>query len=83
MVEHMAPKIVTVQEAEGHLLELIRLVENGAEVVITHENQPRVQLVPIGSAPKKRLFGQHWGKIWVSPDFDDPLPDDFWFSGTP
>jgi antitoxin (DNA-binding transcriptional repressor) of toxin-antitoxin stability system len=83
MGERMAPKIVTVQEAEGHLLELIRLVENGAEVVIAHENQPKVQLVPIGSALKKRLFGQHRGKIWVSPDFDDPLPDDFWLSGTP
>ena len=79
----MAPKIVTVQEAEGHLLELIRLVENGTEVVIAYENQPKAKLVPLGSAPKKRLFGQHQGKIWVSPDFDDPLPDDFWLSGTP
>jgi hypothetical protein len=58
MVEHMAPKIVTVQEAEGHLLERIRFVENGAEVVITHENQPKVQLVPMGSAPQKRLCGK-------------------------
>lgn len=83
MVKSMAPKIVTVQEAEGHLLELISLAEKGEEVVIAHGNQPKVKLVPIGTAPTTRVFGQHRGKIWVSPDFDDPLPDDFWFSGTP
>ena len=31
LVETMAAKIVTVQEAEGHLLELIGLVEKGEE----------------------------------------------------
>ena len=79
----MAPKIVTVQEAAGHLLELIDLAEKGEEVVIAHDNQPKVKLVPIGQAPKKRVFGQHRGKIWMSPDFDAPLPEAFWLSGTP
>ena len=79
----MAPKIVTVQEAAGHLLELIDLAEKGEEVVIAHDNQPKVKLVPIGRAPKKRAFGQHRGKIWMSPDFDEPLPEAFWLSGTP
>jgi antitoxin (DNA-binding transcriptional repressor) of toxin-antitoxin stability system len=79
----MAPKIVTVQEAAGHLLELIELVEKGEEVVIVHDDQPKVKLVPIGQTPKKRVFGQHRGKIWLSPDFDAPLPEDFWLSGTP
>jgi antitoxin (DNA-binding transcriptional repressor) of toxin-antitoxin stability system len=78
----MTPKIVTVQEAAGHLLELIALAEQGQEVVIAHNDQPKVKLVPVGSAPKKRVFGQHRGKIWVSPDFDAPLPEAFWLSGT-
>jgi hypothetical protein len=30
------------------------------------------------SSPKKRVFGLHQGKIWMSDDFNDPLPDDFW-----
>lgn len=27
---------------------------------------------------KQRVFGQYIGKIWMSDDFDDPLPDSFW-----
>jgi antitoxin (DNA-binding transcriptional repressor) of toxin-antitoxin stability system len=73
MVESMSTKTVTVQETEVHLLELIALVEQGEEVVITHDDQPKV----------KRMFGQHRGQVWMSPDFDDPLPDDFWLSGSP
>ncbi len=28
--------------------------------------------------PKKRIFGLHQGKIWMSDDFNQPLPDNFW-----
>ncbi|MDH3599662.1 MAG: toxin-antitoxin (TA) system antitoxin [Candidatus Tectomicrobia bacterium] len=79
----MSSKIVTVEEAEARLLELIGLAEQGEDIVITHQDQPKVKLVPIGQEPPKRVFGQHRGKIRMSPDFDDPLPDDFWLSGTP
>jgi prevent-host-death family protein len=83
MAEIMAPKIVTVEEAEAHLRELIDLAEQGEEVVIAYENQPKVKLVPIRPAPQKRVFGQHRGKIWMRPDFDEPLPERFWLSGIP
>jgi antitoxin (DNA-binding transcriptional repressor) of toxin-antitoxin stability system len=55
MVGTMSTKIVTVQEAEGHLLELIGLVEKGEEVVITHDDQPKVKLVPLVKPPQKRV----------------------------
>ncbi len=29
-------------------------------------------------SPKKRVLGLHQGKILISDDFNDPLPDDFW-----
>ena len=48
----MATKIVTVQEAKGHLLELIGLVEQGEEVVIVHNDQAKVKLVSLVSHPK-------------------------------
>ena len=83
MVESMPTKIVTVREAEGHLLELIALVEQGEEVVITHDDQPKAKLVPLVKPPQKRVFGQHRGQVWMSPDFDDPLPDVFWLGGSP
>jgi len=71
-------KIATIQEAKTLLLELINLAEEGEDVFIVRENLPKVKLVVIDEQPKKRVFGQHRGKIWISPDFDDPLPDDFW-----
>ncbi len=58
MAEIMAPKIVTVEEAEAHLRELIDLAEQGEEVVIAYEDQPKVKLVPIRPALQKRVFGQ-------------------------
>ena len=27
---------------------------------------------------KPRILGLHPGAIWMSDDFDDPLPDEFW-----
>ena len=27
---------------------------------------------------KKRVFGQYQGRGWISDDFNDPLPDEFW-----
>ena len=54
MVEIMSPKIVTVEEAEARLRELIGLAEQGEEVVISSENQPKVKLVPIRPAPSNR-----------------------------
>jgi antitoxin (DNA-binding transcriptional repressor) of toxin-antitoxin stability system len=83
MVGMMSSKIVTVEEAEARLLELIGLAEQGEDIIISHEDQPKVKLVPIGQIPQKRIFGQNRGQIWMSPDFDAPLSDDFWLSGTP
>jgi hypothetical protein len=31
---------------------------------------------PISSVP--RAFGLHSGAVWMSDDFDEPLPDSFW-----
>ena len=32
------------------------------------------------SVVKERVFGLGRGKIWMSDDFNDPLPDEFWLS---
>jgi mRNA-degrading endonuclease RelE of RelBE toxin-antitoxin system len=28
--------------------------------------------------PEKRVFDLHKGEIWMSDDFNDPLPDEWW-----
>lgn len=83
MVRMPLSKIVSVEEAEARLLELIGLAEQGENIVIAHGDQPKVKLVPIDQVSSKRVFGQNRGKIRMRSDFDDPLPDDFWLGGTP
>ena len=52
----------------------LSLVADGTEVVLTEDNTPIARLVPIS----KRVAGLHTGAIWISEDFDAPLPDEFW-----
>lgn len=72
-------KNVTLQEAEGHLDELLALVVQGEEVIITKGDQPCAKLIAV-SLPSKspRAFGLHAGTAWMSEDFHAPLPDNFW-----
>ena len=30
------------------------------------------------NSSQKRIFGLHEGQGWMSEDFNDPLPDEFW-----
>lgn len=85
----MAAKTVTIEEAQVHLPELLALVEQGKEVIIAEGKKPLAKLSPLphskdDQTQPPRLFGEYKGQIWVSDDFDAPLPDDFWLgsSGT-
>lgn len=69
---------VTLTEAKNSFDDLINLAESGEEVFITRGKMPKIKLVVVDDKPKKRIFGQHRGKVWISPDFDTPLPDNFW-----
>ncbi len=74
--------IVTVQEAKAQLTELIHLVAQGEEIVIAQDDQPKVKMVPVEPEKiGKRVFGEYRGKIRMSEDFNEPLPDDFWVAG--
>lgn len=73
MVSH---KIVNVHEAKTHLSRLLADVERGAEVTIARAGRPIARLVPAGPAAKREL-GLERGQIWIAPDFDDPMPDEW------
>ncbi|MGD0092477.1 MAG: DUF2281 domain-containing protein [Planctomycetota bacterium] len=38
----------------------------------------QVEVAPDLPPSEKRVLGLHRGSAWVSPDFDEPLPDEFW-----
>jgi len=65
---------VNVHEAKTHLSRLLERVEHGEEIVIARAGKPVARLVPIEPAPGKRPIGRDKGKIWMSEDFDEPLP---------
>lgn len=69
-------KSVGVHEAKTHLSRLLQEVAGGEEIVITSRGKAVAKLGPPPSA-EKPIFGMDRGRIWISPDFDAPLPDDF------
>ena len=70
---------IDIGEAGSQWIQLIERAQAGEEIRITREGQPVVRLSPIApgpSDPKPRELGWLRGEMWVSPDFDAPLPDD-------
>jgi prevent-host-death family protein len=65
--------VVNMHEAKTRLSELVRLVEDGEKVVLARNGTPVAELIP--AASPKRKGGIWKGKVWISPDFDDPLPE--------
>jgi len=72
-------KTVSIQDAEGHLDELIDLATRGEDIVIAKNDQVQARLVPVRAKKRtKRRFGRYQGKLWISDDFDAHLPEAFW-----
>ena len=74
---------ISVEEVQQQFTQWLALASQGAEVVITERDKPVARLVSAAEAapaavPQKRIAGLNRGAIWVSDDFDEPLPDSFW-----
>jgi len=79
----MATRTVNIHEAKTHLSELLALALEGEEVIIARANKPIARLVPLEQPKKRRIAGLHRGQIWMSDDFNDPLPDEFFLGDDP
>lgn len=83
MLTNLAPsativdmETVNVHDAKTHLSRLLERVERGEEIVIARAGMPVAVLtryVPAEQQP--RVAGIWKGQVWMSDDFDDPLPD--------
>ena len=67
-------KIVNIHAAKTHLSSLLEQVAEGEEILIAKAGKPVARLVPLEKADVRKSFGMLKGKIWVSDDFDAPLP---------
>ena len=66
---------VNMREAKSQLSRLGRLAWEGEEVVIAKAGEPYLRLAPYRKPPGERKPGGYEGQIWMSPDFDDPVPE--------
>jgi prevent-host-death family protein len=66
---------VDIAEAQRRLLDLIQAAEQGEEVIITRDQQPLIQLVPLHQQMNRPQFGSARGLITIAEDFDAPLDD--------
>lgn len=59
---------------------IIALTKNGDEVLIEENGEPIAKITPLGKPknPKQRTAGLGKGTMWMSKDFNDELPDEFW-----
>jgi len=63
-----------VHDAKTHLSRLLDRVAQGEEVIIAKSGRPVAKLVRVAAEPRKP--GRLKGRIRISPDFDEPLPDE-------
>jgi len=66
---------VNMHEAKTHLSKLVERATCGEEIIIAKAGKPVVRLQPITEKPAARPLGRDAGKAWISPSFDDPLPE--------
>ncbi|MCL2639537.1 MAG: hypothetical protein FWD53_01700 [Phycisphaerales bacterium] len=84
---------ISIQELPRSTRELLASLGEDDEIIVSDGNKPVAKIStppPPCSVPppaeldlsfdpsKPREFGFLAGKVWIAPDFDDPLPDSFW-----
>jgi prevent-host-death family protein len=67
---------VNLYEAKTHLSQLVERAAAGEEIIIAKAGRPVARLMPLPAPSVSRVPGALKGQIWISDDFDDPLPPD-------
>ncbi len=67
-------KQVNLHAAKTSLSRLVDEAMGGEDIVIAKAGRPMVRLVPVARATRRKGFGAGKGKVWISDEFDAPLP---------
>ncbi len=70
------PRKVNLYDAKTRLSELVEQAASGDEIIIAKGGKAKARLGPLPAPKQRRRPGLLKGKIWVAPDFDEPLPPD-------
>jgi prevent-host-death family protein len=68
--------IYNMHDAKTQLSRLAERAAQGEEIVIARNGRPVARLVPLERPRKPIKLGFWKGKVWMSDDFDAPLPPD-------
>jgi prevent-host-death family protein len=67
---------VSTAQAKNRLTELIRIVADGEQVVITRHGRPVAQIAPPPAERRKARLGGMKGRIRLLPGWDDPITEE-------
>ncbi len=73
-------KTLSISDVPKKLPGLLALAKDGDEIIIEENGEPLATVSPIQKTEKltTRTSGLGKNTIWISDDFDDELPDEFW-----
>jgi antitoxin (DNA-binding transcriptional repressor) of toxin-antitoxin stability system len=74
----MSTRTIDIHDTKTTLSELVSSALQGDEVIIAEGDKPVARLVSVLESMPARVPGLNRGQIWVSEDFDAPLPESFW-----
>jgi prevent-host-death family protein len=69
---------VSLTDAVAQFTDLVRLAQQGAEILIVEDGLPVARLIPPESLDRPRIAGLNEGEVWMSDDFNAELPEEFW-----
>ncbi|ACK72735.1 prevent-host-death protein [Gloeothece citriformis PCC 7424] len=85
----MSIKTLDIQQLQISVSELLSLIQNDQEIVITNGKTPIAKLTllnplepNIRKSAKTPQPGLNLGAMVMSDDFDQPLPDEFWWQNS-
>jgi prevent-host-death family protein len=67
-------KIIKLYDAKTHLSDLVERAARGEEFIIAKGDEPKARLIPVARQAQQRVPGAWEGRVWISDDFDAPLP---------
>ena len=71
----MITQKINISESNLPISQLIEKVETGSEIILTKGDKPVARISKISETKKNIHFGVLKGKVKISSDFDDPLPE--------
>lgn len=76
----MLTKTVDISSQENIRDYLVTLLQPGIEIMLTDGEFMLAKLIPIEqiTAPIKERTADHYPTLWISDDFDDLLPGEYW-----